>query len=113
MLAAQPHCEQSGVPPNWQGVIRVFRSAEIESVVRAKMQSRGDAGGLRNSSIILLGIPITGYLSRNRISSSVARLRWAGVRISGATAPTCGVKRLNQIRLVSLRAFQNRTNSSR
>ncbi len=60
MLAMQPHCEQSGVPPNWQGVILVFRSAENVSVVRAKMQSFGDAGGFRNSSIMRLCISIQG-----------------------------------------------------
>ena len=36
---------QSGAPPNWHGVILVLRSAEIVVVVRAKMQSSGDAGG--------------------------------------------------------------------
>ena len=45
--AMQPHCEQSGVPPNWQGVIRVFKSAVSESVVRAKMHSAGERGGWR------------------------------------------------------------------
>jgi hypothetical protein len=34
--AKQPHCEQSGLPPNWQGVILLFRSAEIVWVVCAK-----------------------------------------------------------------------------
>jgi len=43
----QPHCEQSGVPPNWQGVTRLLRSAVSESVVRAKMHSAGDRGGFR------------------------------------------------------------------
>src|SRR5579872_3717459 len=34
----QPHCEQSGVPPNWHGSTFVRRSAESERVVLAKMQ---------------------------------------------------------------------------
>ena len=33
--------------------MRVFRSADTESVVRAKIQSFGEAGGRRNSSIKL------------------------------------------------------------
>ena len=45
MEAAQPHCEQSGLPPNWQGVMRLVRSAEMLVVVCAKMQSLGEAGG--------------------------------------------------------------------
>ena len=32
-LAMQPHCAQSGVPPNWQGVIRRSRSADRLVVV--------------------------------------------------------------------------------
>ena len=33
--AMQPQFEQSGAPPNWQGVMSVFRSAEMVVVVRA------------------------------------------------------------------------------
>ena len=43
----QPQLEQSGVPPNWHGVMRVSRFAEMHSVVRAKMHSAGDDGGSR------------------------------------------------------------------
>ena len=43
----QPQLAQSGVPPNWHGVIRVCRSADTHSVVCAKMQSAGEAGGSR------------------------------------------------------------------
>ena len=43
--AMQPQREQSGSPPNWQGEILVFKSAEILSVVREKMHSFGDWGG--------------------------------------------------------------------
>ena len=42
----QPQLLQSGVPPNWHGVICVVRSAEIVVVVRANTHSSGDAGGL-------------------------------------------------------------------
>ena len=35
--AMQPHCEQSGLPPNWQGVMRCSKSAEMQLVVCAKM----------------------------------------------------------------------------
>src|SRR5581483_10176456 len=37
MEAMHPHCEQSGSPPNWQGWILVFKSAETVSVEPAKM----------------------------------------------------------------------------
>src|SRR5262249_23311461 len=43
--AMQPQCEQSGAPPNWHGVMRVSRSAEMLVVVRANTQSSGEAGG--------------------------------------------------------------------
>ena len=43
--AMQPQLLQSGVPPNWHGVIFVVRSADIVVVVRAKTQSSGDDGG--------------------------------------------------------------------
>src|ERR1017187_9722602 len=109
----QPHCEQLGSPPNWQGVTRVFRSAEMVVVVLAKMQSRGDAGGCANSLIADAYMSSSGYTSRNRNSSAMAHVRSCTVRISGSTAPFCGVKILNQIRLVSFRRLQNLTNSSR
>ncbi|MCI0660856.1 MAG: hypothetical protein L0220_07255, partial [Acidobacteria bacterium] len=35
--AMHPHWEQSGLPPNWQGLIRAFKSAVMLKVVRAKM----------------------------------------------------------------------------
>ena len=40
-----PQFEQSGRPPNWQGVMRVSRSAENDRVTRANTQSSGEAGG--------------------------------------------------------------------
>jgi hypothetical protein len=39
--AMHPHELQSGVPPNWHGMILVFRSADKVLVVCAKMQSLG------------------------------------------------------------------------
>ena len=43
--AMHPQLAQSGLPPNWQGVIFVWRSAERHSVVLAKTQSAGESGG--------------------------------------------------------------------
>ena len=40
-----PQLEQSGVPPNWQGEISRLKSAEMQVVVCAKMQSSGPLGG--------------------------------------------------------------------
>ena len=54
--AMHPHCAQSGVPPNWHGVILVEKSAETHSVVCAKMQSAGDSGGSASASISVCGI---------------------------------------------------------
>ena len=45
--AMHPHSAQTGRPPNWQGVTRVVRSAEMQVVACAKMHSRGDEGGWR------------------------------------------------------------------
>ena len=41
----QPQFAQSGVPPNWHGVICRSKSAETHVVVCAKMHSSGDCGG--------------------------------------------------------------------
>ena len=43
--AMQPHSEQTGRPPNWQGVIGVVKSEETHAVVWANMHSWGDEGG--------------------------------------------------------------------
>ena len=48
MEAMQPQEEQSGLPPNWQGVILVSRSAEMVWVVKAKTHSSGLWGGAAN-----------------------------------------------------------------
>ena len=42
-----PQLAQSGLPPNWHGVILVWRSADTQSVVLAKTQSSGESGGRR------------------------------------------------------------------
>src|ERR1700755_1447464 len=97
MEAIQPHCSQSGSPPNWQGVILVERSAETIMVVRAKIHSSGVLGGEEISLMTISGISSTGYFFRSPYSSAMMTARWAGVRISGSVAPRCGVKRLNQI----------------
>src|SRR5690348_18511547 len=49
--AIQPHCEQSGFPPNWQGSTFLCKSADKASVVLAKMHCAGELGGERNSLI--------------------------------------------------------------
>jgi hypothetical protein len=43
--AMHPQFSQSGVPPNWHGVIRCSKSAEMHVVVCANTQSSGDAEG--------------------------------------------------------------------
>ncbi len=48
--AIQPHSEQTGRPPNWHGVMRVVRSAEMQVVVCAKMHCWGDVGGCKYPS---------------------------------------------------------------
>ena len=37
--AMHPHCDQSGLPPFWQGVIGALRSAEMQAIVCEKMHS--------------------------------------------------------------------------
>jgi hypothetical protein len=45
--ATQPHSLQTGLPPNWQGLMKVLRSAETQVVSCEKMQSFGEAGVCR------------------------------------------------------------------
>src|SRR5271154_1293088 len=45
MDAIHPQAAQSGLPPNWHGVIFVSRSADSVCVVRAKIHSSGLCGG--------------------------------------------------------------------
>src|SRR5207253_9861058 len=53
--AVHPQLLQSGMPPNWHGVIFVVKSAEMLLVMRAKTQSFGDSGGGANNSISSFG----------------------------------------------------------
>lgn len=46
-VAAQPQLEQSGLPPNWQGITALFKSDDRQCVTREKMQCAGLEGGLR------------------------------------------------------------------
>src|SRR3954466_11543010 len=87
MEATQPHCEQSGLPPNWHGVTTVFRSAEITVVVCAKIQSSGDVGGIPQSLICASNMSSFGDAVRRRRSSATHCVRFVGERISAATSP--------------------------
>ena len=80
---------------------------EMISVVRAKIQSLGLAGGERSSRICDSCISRTGkrFLSRNK--SSTTKARCSDVSISGPVAPRCGVKRLNHTLSISERPLQN------
>ena len=42
--ARHPQFAQSGLPPNWQGVIGFSKFADTHAVVFAKMQSSGECG---------------------------------------------------------------------
>ena len=97
----QPHCEQSGVAPNRQGVSRLFRSAVSESVVRAKMHSAEDCGGLKYQRVTSSGIAGFGYLlaKSDRCASSTARSTpgddfAAGLKVPIPTLPVVSVVRL-------------------
>src|SRR5579862_2933800 len=54
--AMQPHSEHTGLPPNWQGLIFVCRSAEMQVVFCAKMHWSGEDGGRRKPSQTCRGI---------------------------------------------------------
>ena len=43
--AMHPHWLQSGLPPNWQGVIGFSMFADTHAVVSAKTHSSGECGG--------------------------------------------------------------------
>ena len=76
--AMQPHCEQSGLPPNWHGVMRCSKSAETQLVVRAKMHSSGLDGGVAYCLTSPSGIPIFGKRARIAISAATTRSRSSG-----------------------------------
>lgn len=109
--AMQPQAAQSGLPPNWQGVTCDRKSAEIMPVVRAKTQSSGLCGGFANCSIMAFGMSSFGYSWRSFNISAIARARSSALNISGNWSPICGVKILNQIRLISGLGVQNSRNS--
>src|SRR5262245_11065752 len=54
--AKQPQLAQSGAPPNWHGVIRVAKSADMVVVVRANRHFCGDSGGDAKASRTPCGI---------------------------------------------------------
>src|SRR5262245_26414188 len=106
-----PHCEQSGLPPNWQGVIRLSRSAVTLSVVRAKMHSLGDCGGSSYPRRTLSGSSSFGKSGFRLANWSSTRSLSFGARISSTFSPTWGVNRLNQIFRISDLSDQNWENS--
>src|SRR5579864_374829 len=87
--------------------MRVFKSAETVHVDCAKMHSAGDLGGKRYSQIVSSFMSSFGNNGRKRIRSATTLRRCSGERISGATAPRCGVNSENQIRLASGTLSQN------
>ena len=73
--AIHPQDAQSGLPPNWHGVIFVCRSADNVCVVSAKTQSCGPGGGEANCRITDSGMSSFGYCFRNCVMSAIARAR--------------------------------------
>src|SRR5258708_36129027 len=88
MDAMHPQDGQSGFPPNWHGVIFVFRSADNVWVVSAKTQSWGLCGGEANCRIIPSGMSSFEYCLRNSTSSAMARALSSALKISGIRSPT-------------------------
>jgi len=87
----QPHCSQSGLPPNWHGVMRRCRSDDTHSVVFANVHSSGLDGGLRYTSTIPFGMRSFGYRERRSRMVSTTRLRSSGRSRSSDSSPICGV----------------------
>src|SRR4029077_6076737 len=79
--AMHPHCEQSGLPPNWHGVMRCSKSAEMHEGVCAKMHSSGLLGGVAYCLTSPSGIAIFLYLRLSDISAATTRSRSSGRRI--------------------------------
>src|SRR6185369_17528985 len=98
----QPHCEQSGLPPYWHGVMAFSRSADRHSVVFEKMHSSGFLGGFKyprtTDGIMSCSF---GSLAYNETISSTSSFLSAGRKRSTESSPCCGVYRLNQIRFTS------------
>ena len=87
----QPQRAQSGVPPNWHGVIRFSRSAEMHSVVCAKMQASGEDGGVGQGVDQALGHLQLGIAGAQLVQRGDGAARSSAVRHSGDSSPTCGV----------------------
>src|SRR5271170_1883499 len=81
--AMQPHDSQSGRPPNWQGVISVFKSADNVLVVSAKIQSLGECGGEENWRMSASDMSNFGYRFRSSNKSEMTCFLSSGVSISG------------------------------
>ena len=80
--AMHPQFEQSGFPPNWHGAICRWKSAEMQVVVCAKMQSSGDSGGRVYRAISPSGILQFRVRLPRCISVATTRSRSSGVRRS-------------------------------
>ena len=68
--AIQPHSAHTGSLPNWQGAIRVFKSAEMHVLRHAKVHSRGERGGLRYPQGTISGKSTFGNRAATEASSS-------------------------------------------
>src|SRR6266404_567149 len=88
MDAMHPQDAQSGLPPNWHGVIFVRRSADNVWVVSAKTQSCGLCGGEANCRISPARMSSFEYCFRNSIMSAMACARSSALKISGIRSPT-------------------------
>src|SRR5262249_2786326 len=73
--AIQPHSLQTGCPPNWQGVIRLVKSAETQLVICANRHSRGELGGDKYPSRTTAGMCNFGNKARSRPSSLTTSVR--------------------------------------
>jgi hypothetical protein len=111
--ATHPHSEQTGLPPNWHVVMRVARSADRHSVLRAKMHSAREAGGRRYPSKTYRGSCTSGKRCAHVANSFKARARSPFWSCSAKSLTACGVNRLNQILRAFERSDQKRANSAR
>src|SRR5688572_16850649 len=108
-----PQFAQSGLPPNWHGVIGFSKFADTHAVVFAKMQSSGECGGRTYESSNPWGVRSLGYFVRIASRSATTVCRSPFVSRSADISPTCGVYRLIQICDTARFADQNCANSSR
>src|SRR2546427_11453375 len=87
--AMQPHSAQTGRPPNWQGSMRVDRSAETHVVVCAKRHWLGDCGGPREPARTPAGVLTLGKSVRSALHSATPRRRGARGRPLLPLFPPC------------------------